>query len=105
MNPLLLIFILFFSACHHRVEILSVPQGAEIYQKNKFIGTTPIEVSNWWYPLQRKELEIHLIGYKKFPFRLTYPFHRVPMDILFFRYDIMFGFTPLRHTIILQKES
>ena len=105
MNPFVLKFILFLYACHHRVEIVSVPHGAEIYQKNTFIGTAPLEISHWWVPFQKDELDIHLIGYKKFPFYLRYPIHRLPLDILFFRYDIMFGFKPVRHTIILQKES
>ena len=105
MSPFILKFILFLSACHHRVEILSLPSGAEIYQNNTFVGTTPMEISHWWVPFQKDDLNIHLIGYKKFPFRLRYPFHRLPLDIVFFRYDRMLGFTPVRHTIMLQKES
>lgn len=105
MNPFIVQCILFFYACHHRVDIVSVPHGAEVYQNNTFIGVTPMELSHWWVPFQNDELSIHVLGYEQFPFRLVYPFHRLPMDVLCFRYDIIFGFKPVQHTILLQKES
>ena len=98
-------FILFFSACHHRVEIVSTPQGAEIYRNNEFVGTTPMEMTHWWVPFKKDEVDIRLIGYRTYPFRLAYPFHRLTLDVLMFRYDVILGFAPVRHTIILQKES
>jgi hypothetical protein len=78
--------------------------GAEIYQNDKFIGMAPQEIAHWWIPFKKDDLEIRMLGHHSFPFRLRYPFHRLPADIVFFRYDIIFGFTPVLHTIILQKE-
>jgi len=104
MSPLFYFVILFFSGCHHRIIVDSQPVGAQIYRGNERLGTVPQEIEFWWVPFQQEKLEVQLLGYRPFSLYLSYPFSRLPLDILYFRYDIIFGFTPVEHTIILQKE-
>jgi len=98
------VFFIFFG-CRHRINIDSHPIGTQIYRENEFIGVVPQDIVFWWNPFQEEKLELRLLGYRSFPLSLSYPIGRVPLDILYFRYDILFGFTPVKHTIILQKES
>ena len=105
MNALFhLVFFVFF-ACRHRIQIDSQPVGAQIYRGQTLVGVVPQEITFWWQPFQEDKVELRLLGYRSFMMPLSYPIERVPLDILYFRYDILFGFTPVKHTVIMQKES
>ena len=98
------VFFVFFS-CRHRIQIESQPVGAQVYRGQDFVGVVPQEITFWWQPFQEEKVEVRLLGYRPFLIPLSYPFERMPLDILYFRYDILFGFTPVKHTVIMQKES
>ena len=99
------IVILFSFACHHRIRIETTPSSVEMYRNSELIGFTPQEIDYWWSPFRKQTLELRILGYRDLVFPLQYPFSRLPIDILLFRYDIIFGFTPVNHRITLQKEE
>lgn len=98
------IVILFFFACHHRIQIHTHPTSVEVYRNTELIGFAPQEISYWWVPFQKNTVELRMLGYRDLVLPLRYPFSRLPADLLHFRYDIIFGFTPVTHTVTLQKE-
>ena len=93
-------------ACHHRMKIISNPDGAKVYRNEDYVGTTPYEVSFWWFPFQKEELQLSLSGHHSLRLPLRYPFYRLSEDLVQFRFKRVFGIVPNEHRVILfQKKN
>ena len=91
--------------CHHRMSIISQPDGAQVVQNGNVVGITPYEFSFWWFPFQSQSLSIKAKGHRTIVIPLEYPFYRLGPDITTFRFGRVFGFKANRHRIILIREK
>lgn len=101
------LLLLQFTACRHQIEVKTLPSSAMISHKGVKLGTTPVEITFWWYPFRSFPLEAELSGYRTMEFNAAQSLSTrlVMRDILHLQARKLIG-TETRniHTIQLIRE-
>ena len=103
--PVILMIFCGLVGCHHRMKVISNPEGAKIYRNDDYLGTTPYEIDVWSLPFRKDELRLSLSGHQSVVIGLQYPFYRLSEDLIGFRLGRVFGFVPNEQRVILFQES
>ena len=95
----------FIQGCHHRMLIISQPDGVQVYQNKKLVGSTPYDISFWWVPFRQQEIVLRAKGHRTVKLSLDYPFYRLGPDLVRFRFGQLFGLKAERHRVIMMREK
>ncbi|MEC7985842.1 MAG: PEGA domain-containing protein [Myxococcota bacterium] len=99
------LFILPLFSCRHRVRVVSDPVGAKIFVGERYVGISPQEITQVWWPGKSETLRLEIAGYHTINKTLVYPFFNLGEDLIFFRYDRIFGFKATQKRFYMIKED
>ena len=100
-----LLFILPLFSCRHRVQVISEPVGARVFLNNRYVGIAPKEVTQVWWPGKNEKLHLELAGHHLIERPLVYPFFNLGENLIFFRYDKIFGFKASKKKFYMIKKE